>query len=100
MNWLKVPKKVYFKTGCYPVALKELDEVYGFGKAFIISDANLYTTGVVEPIKNYLKERGLAVCEFFTLSETPCFADARSGRNCWYGRWRSYEYGKDHVASL
>ena len=79
MNWLKVPKKVYFKTGCYPVALKELDEVYGFGKAFIISDANLYTTGVVEPIKNYLKERGLAVCEFFTLSETPCFADARSG---------------------
>ena len=44
---LNLPKKVYFKKGAMNVALKELDEVYGLKRAFIISDANLYRLGIV-----------------------------------------------------
>ena len=33
MYMLNLPKKVYFKKGAMNVALKELDEVYGFKKS-------------------------------------------------------------------
>lgn len=79
MNMLNLPKKVYFKKGCMGVALKELDEVYGFKRAFIVSDANLYVSGVVAPVVDFLRKRGVKSAEFFTLSEVPTFADVESG---------------------
>lgn len=79
MNMLNLPKKVYFKKGCMGVALKELDEVYGFKRAFIVSDANLYRNGVVAPVIDFLRKRGIRCAEFFTLSEVPTFADVKSG---------------------
>lgn len=79
MNMLNLPKKVYFKKGCMGVALKELDEVYGLKRAFIVSDANLYRSGVVAPVIDFLRKRGVKSAEFFTLSEVPSFADVKSG---------------------
>ncbi|MEI3110237.1 MAG: hypothetical protein V8S71_00135 [Oscillospiraceae bacterium] len=41
----------YFKTGYYPVALKELYEVYGFKRAFFITDAVLFKLGAIDEMK-------------------------------------------------
>lgn len=79
MNMLNLPKKVYFKKGCMGVALKELDEVYGLKRAFIVSDANLYRSGVVAPVIDFLRKRGVKSAEFFTIGDVPSFADVKSG---------------------
>lgn len=79
MNMLNLPKKVYFKKGCMGVALKELDEVYGFKRAFIVSDANLYRNGIVAPVIDFLRKRGVKSAEFFTIGEVPSFSDVKSG---------------------
>ena len=39
MLWFRAPEKVYFKKGCLPVALKELKDVMGKKRAFIVTDA-------------------------------------------------------------
>lgn len=78
MNMLNLPKKIYFKKGSMPVALKELDEVYHCKRALIISDANLYTQGVVAPVNDFLRGRGIRTAEFFTLDAVPTFENVRS----------------------
>lgn len=79
MNMLNLPKKVYFKKGCMGVALKELDEVYDLKRAFIVSDANLYRSGVVAPVIDFLRKRGVKSAEFFTIGDVPSFTDVKSG---------------------
>ena len=79
MNMLNLPKKVYFKKGSMNVALKELDEVYGIKRAFIISDANLYRLGVVNPVEAWVRGRGIRTAEFFSFDEVPSFENVRSG---------------------
>ncbi|MGP1442237.1 MAG: iron-containing alcohol dehydrogenase [Anaerovoracaceae bacterium] len=78
MNWLNVPKKVYFKRGSMAVALKELSEVYGFKSAFIVSDAQLYRDGIVSKVNNFVSERGIRTCEFFSLDAIPSFENIRN----------------------
>lgn len=79
MNWFRLPKKVYFKRGSMPVALKELAEVYKLKSAFIISDSKLWTSGVVEPVDDLLAEKGLRTAEYFTVSEVPTVDDVLGG---------------------
>ena len=80
MNMLNLPKKVYFKRGAMNVALKELHEVYDFKRAFIVSDANLYTAGAAAPVIDWLRVRGIRCAEFFTISEVPTVADVLSAQ--------------------
>lgn len=75
---LNLPKKVYFKRGSMNVALKELDEVYGFKRALIVSDANLYKNGIVAPVNDWILGRGIRTAEFFTIDEVPSFENVRS----------------------
>ncbi len=79
MNWLSVPKKIYFKDGSMPVALGELSVVYGLKRAFIISDSASFNAGVVDPVIDFVLDKGISYAEFFNVSETPSFADVRSG---------------------
>lgn len=79
MNWLHVPKKIYFKPGSMAVALKELDEVYGLRRAFLVSDAGLYRAGLVRPVQDLLRKRGLQTAEFFMSDGMPSFRTVRSG---------------------
>ncbi len=79
MYMLNLPKKVYFKKGAMNVALKELDEVYGFKRAFIVSDANLYRLGIVNPVDAWVRGRGIRTAEFFTFDSVPSFENVRSG---------------------
>jgi len=77
--WLQLPKKVYHKTGCTPVALREMKEVYNFKRAFIITDANLYQIGACDSILNQLHSLGIDTAEFFDIRVDPQIQDAMKG---------------------
>ena len=79
MNMLNLPKKVYFKKGSMGVAFREFAEVYGFKRAFIISDANLYKNGVLDSVEKLMRKKEIRTAEFFTLDEVPTFENVRSG---------------------
>ncbi|WP_312636117.1 bifunctional acetaldehyde-CoA/alcohol dehydrogenase [Oscillibacter sp.] len=79
MLWLQLPKKVYHKTGCTPVALREMKHVYDFKRAFIITDANLYQMGACDAILNQLHDLGIETAEFFDIQVDPQIQDAMKG---------------------
>lgn len=79
MLWLQLPKKVYFKTGCTPVALKEMKDVYDFKRAFIVTDANLYQIGACDSIVDQLRDMGIETAEFFDIRVDPQIQDAMKG---------------------
>ena len=79
MRWLQLPKKVYYKTGCTPVALREMKQVYNFKRAFIITDANLYQMGACDAIINQLHDMGIETAEFFDIRVDPQIQDAMKG---------------------
>ncbi|MFA6689189.1 MAG: bifunctional acetaldehyde-CoA/alcohol dehydrogenase [Sphaerochaetaceae bacterium] len=61
MLWFKLPPKVYFKYGCLPVALQELQ---GKKRVFIITDSFLFSSGMVDKVTGPLEQMGLE-CECF-----------------------------------
>ncbi len=79
MLWLQLPKKVYHKTGCTPVALREMKHVYDFKRAFIITDATLYQLGACDAIIDQLHEMGIETAEFFDIQVDPQIQDAMKG---------------------
>ncbi len=79
MLWLQLPKKVYYKTGCTPVALREMKEVYDFKRAFIITDSTLYQLGACDAIINQLRDMGIETAEFFDIRVDPQIQDAMKG---------------------
>lgn len=79
MLWLQLPKKVYHKQGCTPVAIRELKEVYDFKRAFIVTDANLYQIGACDAIIGQLKDMGIETAEFFDIRVDPQIQDAMKG---------------------
>ncbi|MCS6813070.1 MAG: aldehyde dehydrogenase family protein, partial [Cyanobacteria bacterium] len=56
MLWFRVPPKIYFKPGCLPVALKELE---GKKRAFLVTDKPLFDLGILHPITQILEELGI-----------------------------------------
>lgn len=79
MLWLQLPKKVYHKTGCTTVALREMKHVYNFKRAFIVTDANLYQMGACDGIINELHDLGIDTAEFFDIRVDPQIQDAMKG---------------------
>ncbi len=78
MYQLNLPKKVYFKTGSYTVALRELSEVYHAKRAFVVSDQHLYAEGIVTPVIHWVEKQGLRTAEFFSVDGAPVFAALRA----------------------
>ena len=79
MLWLQLPKKVYHKTGCTPVALKEMKDVYNFKRAFIVTDTTLWKLGACDAIVKQLHDMGIATAEFFDIRVDPQIQDAMKG---------------------
>lgn len=79
MDLLRIPKKLYFKRGCLPVALKEMHEVYGLKSAFLVTAPGLFRDAVARPVDQLLNKGGLGTCEFFTLTEAPTIANMKTG---------------------
>ena len=75
---LNLPKKVYFKAGCTPVALRELGEIYHCSRALLVTDPQLYRAGVTAPIIDRLRRQGIRAAEFFTIGKRVSVSDLRS----------------------
>ena len=76
MLWFRAPEKVYFKKGCLPVALQELE---GKKKAFIVTDSFLYQNGYTKPIEEKLDAMGITHTAFYNVAPDPTLASAREG---------------------
>jgi len=76
MLWFRAPEKVYFKKGCLPVAMEELE---GKKKAFIVTDSFLYQNGYTKPIEEKLDAMGITHTSFYNVSPDPTLACAREG---------------------
>ena len=75
---LNLPKKVYFKSGCTLVALRELGEIYHCSRALLVTDPQLYRAGVTAPIIDQLRRQGIRAAEFFTIGKRVSVSDLRS----------------------
>ena len=75
---LNLPKKVYFKPGCMPVALRELGDIYRCQRALLVTDPELYRAGIAAPVADRLKKQEIRVAEFFTIGKRVSFGDLRS----------------------
>lgn len=79
MLWFRAPQKVYFKKGCLPVAMRELKQVLGKQKAFVVTDRYLFQSGTVHCITDQLHELGIAYQIFSDVEPDPTLACAKRG---------------------
>ena len=68
MLWFKVPPKVYFKYGCLPFALKELNDRK---RAFLVTDKPLFDLGYTDKVTKVLDEMGIEVEIFHEVKPDP-----------------------------
>ncbi len=79
MLWLRTPEKVYFKKGCMPVALRELSEVYGKKRCFIVTDQFLYKNGFTRAVEESLDAQGIVHSSFWNVEPDPSLQSALEG---------------------
>ena len=79
MLWFRIPQKVYFKKGCLPVAMRELKQVLGKQKAFVVTDRFLFQSGTVHCITDQLHELCIAYQIFSDVEPDPTLACAKRG---------------------
>ncbi len=79
MLWFRAPEKVYQKKGCLAVALRELGEVMGKKRAFIVTDSFLYANGYTKPIEKSLERQGIMFTTFSDVAPDPTLACAKDG---------------------
>ena len=66
MLWFRAPEKVYIKKGCLPVALRELKEVLGKKKVFIVTDSFINNHHSVRD--SHLDEMGVTTTIIFDVA--------------------------------
>ena len=76
MLWVRIPQKVYFKYGCLPTALGDLE---GRRRAFIVTDKFLYTSGMLADLQHSLDSMGIAYKVFADVEPDPTIQLARRG---------------------
>ncbi|WP_448534671.1 bifunctional acetaldehyde-CoA/alcohol dehydrogenase [Parathermosynechococcus lividus] len=76
MLWFRVPPKIYFKPGCLPVALRDLD---GKQRAFLITDKPLFDLGITDPIIHVLEEMGIKHDIFHEVEPDPTLSTVNRG---------------------
>lgn len=79
MLWLRTPEKLFFKKDCMPVALRELKDVYGRKRCFIVTDTFLYKSGFTKQIEDILDEMGIVHTSFWEVTPDPTLQCAQQG---------------------
>ena len=79
MLWFRAPEKVYQKKGCLAVALRELGEVLGRKKAFIVTDSFLYANGYTKSVEKALERQGIMFATFSNVAPDPTLACVKEG---------------------
>lgn len=78
MLWFRAPEKVYFKKGCLPVALKELQDM-GKKKAFVVTDEFMFTSGFSKVVTDRLDEMHIQNTVFSEVQPDPTLQTALRG---------------------
>ncbi len=76
MLWLRMPAKVYFKTGCLPVALQDLS---GKKKAFVVTDKPIYDLGYADKVIQHLADLHIESNVFYEVEPDPTLATVKKG---------------------
>ncbi len=76
MLWFRVPPKIYFKYGCLPVALHDLE---GKHRAFIVTDKPLFDLGMSDHITHVLDEMGITHYIFDDVEPDPKLSTVEEG---------------------
>jgi acetaldehyde dehydrogenase/alcohol dehydrogenase len=76
MLWFRIPPKIYFKSGCLPVALRELA---GKKRAFIVTDKPLFDMGLVDKLTAVLDEIGVKHDVFHDVEPDPTLSNVNKG---------------------
>jgi acetaldehyde dehydrogenase / alcohol dehydrogenase len=76
MLWFRVPPKVYFKSGCLPVALRDLADKK---RAFIVTDKPLFDLGLVDRITQVLDNIGIKHDIFHDVEPDPTLSNVNQG---------------------
>ena len=79
MLWFRTPQKVYFKKGCLPVALREIEEVLHRKRAFLVTDEFLFKSGKMSCITEPLQKMGIPYQVFSDVQSDPTLACAKEG---------------------
>lgn len=78
MLWFRVPEKTYFKYGCLPIALQELNDL-GKKKVFIVTDRVLFELGYTNKITDVLDRNGIQYKIFADVEPDPTLKTAKAG---------------------
>jgi acetaldehyde dehydrogenase/alcohol dehydrogenase len=76
MLWFRVPPKIYFKFGCLPVALRELQ---GKKRAFLVTDKPLFDMGMLKEVEEILEELGIEFQTFYEVEPDPTLTTVEKG---------------------
>lgn len=76
MLWLRMPEKIYFKTGCLPVALEDLA---GKKKAFVVTDKPIYDLGYADKVMQHLANLHIETNIFYEVEPDPTLATVKLG---------------------
>ncbi|GAB4367240.1 MAG: bifunctional acetaldehyde-CoA/alcohol dehydrogenase [Elainellaceae cyanobacterium] len=76
MLWFRVPPKVYFKSGCLPVALQDLADKK---RAFIVTDKPLFDLGLLDRVTQVLDEIGIKYDIFHDVEPDPTLSNVNKG---------------------
>ena len=75
MLWHKLPKSIYFRRGCLPIALEDLSDRK---RCLIVTDRYLCENGYVDDTTRILKKQGLEVECFHEVAADPTLAVVRN----------------------
>jgi len=78
MLWFQTPQKIYFKSGCLPLALQDLK---GAKRAFVVTDKPLYELGICEMVTRELEKLGVEIQVFNEVKPDPDLTTIREGNN-------------------
>ena len=76
MLWFRIPPKVYFKSGCLPMALGDLA---GRQRAFIVTDKPLFDLGMVHPVTRVLEDLEIRYDVFHDVEPDPTLSNVNRG---------------------
>ena len=76
MLWYNIPKNVYFKYGCLPIALQDLA---GSKRAMIVTDKPLMDLGMVEKVTVALDAIGIDYEVFYDVKPDPDLSTVKAG---------------------
>ena len=76
MLWHKLPKSVYFKRGCLPIALQDFNDRR---RAAIITDSYLFSSGMTRAVTDILRQYGLECRIFSEVEADPTLEIVKKG---------------------